>query len=396
MRKLPSNTTQTPKRSAFTLVELIVVITIVLIILAMTAGAVNYSLNAEKVGGAARQVQSYLAGARDRAIHAGEPRGVRFVRNTDPVDLSDPADPNLRTITSLLFVGPSEPWNEGNIRLERATTTATLASVVSASPDSGWFELAARDTLHVGLRVRIPNDRSGSWYTVIGFNHTNDVWPTNVGGTATVPPAFNLDDSITTNDDPYPLKVFISPPYRDPATNPAGEIQAFAGGGPNTYSLELPSVILPERPVLLPKGTVIDLDSSDVPGSWQGLFQTSTGSSTPAFYDVMFSPRGTVTGDAASKGVLHFYMTDLNAVALFRSFRIANPPGPGVIAPWIPAEEITNDVGVIEPIGDRALVSVFTQTGAVSSHPIDVTDADANGYADDPYYFAETGEVLDQ
>ncbi len=402
-------------RTGFSLVELLVVITIILIVLAMTAGAVNYSLTGEKVGGAARQVQSYLAGARDRAIHAGSPVGVRFVRNTEPVDPNDPTDPNARTVTSLLFVGQSEPWSEGNIRLERdpgrAAAGDPTASIVAASPDSGWFELASRQTFHAGLRIRIPNDRSGSWYTVVSFrSDLNDVWPRSVGGNAIVPPIFNPGDGAAATDDPFPLKLQISPPYRDPATNPPAERQAFAGGGPNTYQLELPNVILPERPVLLPKGTVVDLDSSDIPDSWQIPGRGSFITATPAFYDIMFSPRGNVIGDAASKGILHFYVTDQNAVSLFRQHLVENviPVSP-VFPPVIPADELPIG-GNPEPIGERALVSIFTQTGAVSSHPIDVTDnadprdingdgittGQGDGIAEDPYFFAETGEVLDQ
>lgn len=405
MRTLPL---RNQTRRGFTLIELLVVVSVLLILLAFTAGAVNYSLNAEKVGGAARQVQSYLAGARDRAIHAGDVRGVRFVRDPD----------NPRLVSSLLFIGPSEAWSEGNMRLERGVAGSNLANVVAASPDSGWFELAARNSLHVGLRIRIPNDRSGSWYTIVGFNDSAMVWPPQVGGTATLPPVFDPSDGSSSNDDPFPLKVFISPPYRDPATNPAGEVQAFAGGGPNTYRLELPNVVLPERPVLLPKGTVIDLDSSDIPTSWQitdftGTAGRASGFSTPAFWDVMFSPRGTVTGDAASKGVLHFYVTELNSVDLFRAHLADNivPQlgGAPLPHPIVPADEIPDGAGGAEPIGDRALISVFTQTGAVSAHPLDPSDPvdfwdydnDSNnnepdGIAEDPFYFAETGEVMDQ
>ncbi len=362
-------------RGAFTLIELIVVIAVLLILLVFTAGAVNYAMDAEKVGGGARQVQSYLAGARDRAIHSKQLRGVRFVR-----DLDNPA-----IVSSLMFVGPSEPWSEGNIRLERVPG-ARFATVVAASPDSGWWELAARRTFYErGLRIRIPNDRSGSWYTVIAFNNSNGVW------SAPVPPVFNPNDSDTSNDDPFPLKIIISPPYRDPATNPVGEVQAFAGGGPNTYQLELPNVILPERPVLLPKGTVVDLLASDIPDGWPT--RTSLTSNVPAFMDVMFSPRGSVVGDAASKGVLHFYVTELTSVDVFRDYLSTISPPP---LPNVPAEEVPDGNGGTEPIGDRALVSLFTQTGSVSSHPIDVTDLDGDFIADDPYYFAETGEVLDQ
>ena len=37
----------------------------------------------ERIGAGARQVQSLLQGARDRAIHTGEPRGVRFFVDAD-------------------------------------------------------------------------------------------------------------------------------------------------------------------------------------------------------------------------------------------------------------------------------------------------------------------------
>ena len=39
-------------------------------------------------------------------------------------------------------------------------------------------------------------------------------------------------------------------------------------------------------------------------------------------------------------------------------------------------------------------MSIFTQTGAVSVHPVDPTDTlnGGNGFADDPFYYAETGE----
>ena len=48
-------------------------------------------------------------GARDRAIYAKQPRGVRFL-----VDQQNP-----RTCSSMVYIGPSDPWSEGRIRLER-------------------------------------------------------------------------------------------------------------------------------------------------------------------------------------------------------------------------------------------------------------------------------------
>jgi hypothetical protein len=43
------------------------------------------------------------------------------------------------------------------------------------------------------------------------------------------------------------------------------------------------------------------------------------------------------------------------------------------------------------PISDRKVVSLFTQTGAVTISSIDPTDLDNNGIADDPFLFAEVG-----
>jgi hypothetical protein len=58
-------------------------------------------------------------------------------------------------------------------------------------------------------------------------------------------------------------------------------------------------------------------------------------------------------------------------------------------APWLP------DYADDEPFlpRDRRIVSIFTQTGAVSSHPVYVTDGEYDGIESDPMYFAETGRT---
>jgi hypothetical protein len=38
-------------------------------------------------------------------------------------------------------------------------------------------------------------------------------------------------------------------------------------------------------------------------------------------------------------------------------------------------------------------VTLFPQTGAISSHPIYLDDVNVNGVCDDPFRYAETGEV---
>ena len=98
-------------RRAFTMVELLIVVAILLVLTTMTIVAVDLTFQSERVRGGSRQVQSLLEGARDRAIFAGRPVGVRFLVDSDPL--------NARKCTSMVYVGSSDPWKEGTITLKR-------------------------------------------------------------------------------------------------------------------------------------------------------------------------------------------------------------------------------------------------------------------------------------
>ncbi len=248
----------------FTLIELLVVVTILLILILMTVTAIDFTFTAERIRSASRQVQSALAGARDRAIFAKEPRGLRFLVDTD----------EPRQVTSLIYVGGSRNWTEGQVRLERLddnpappnTADGPDVRIVRGDASCGWYTLFVRGFLGVfedrnlngvldagedqngnGLldldapRIKIPADDNGSWYTVLTYRLT----------------ASNQVLELVT-------------PYRDPGTTPPTEVVAFQGTGPNTYILELPPRILPDaQPILLPEGACIDLDGSGIPPTIQ-------------------------------------------------------------------------------------------------------------------------------
>lgn len=352
-------------RAGFTLVELLVVISILLILMVMTVSAVNFTLNDEKVGSATRQIQSFLEGARSRAIRSKAPVGVRFFRDTE-LNGTD-------MVTTMAYIAPGDTWDEGTIRLERSVPAAAVADTVAGNWETFWWELYKRDQLELGMRIKIPNSPSGSWYTITGFNSA-------FSGSG--PAAFDPSD-------PYPLQMTISPAYRDPATSPAGQQIAFSDGGPGDYSLELPPRILPRQPVLLPDGTCLDLLSSkNLP-----LFSSQPAtSSTSQHFDIMFAPRGTVIGAAASTGLIHFYVGEVPAALAFRDYLTNSPPA-AAISVFVPPEEFVIEAGGnAEPVGRRAIVSLYTQTGSIVSVPegVDPTDADSDGLADDPYFFAET------
>jgi len=403
-------------REGFTLVELLVVISIIVLLLTMTAITVNFSRDSERVVGAALQVQSFLSGARDRAIHAKEPRGVRFFLDSN----------NFRAITAMAYIDPAEYWSGGDakgvaIRLERpdlnGDNVADSASVtiVAGNTQNQWWQLKRRGLLFDGLRIRIPKGPTGTWYTI----------------------STQLID--LTNPPPEAQYLVLQTPYVDPGISSPRTVDAFNGAGPTDYELELPPRILPMDPVRLPLNTIIDLDGSKVPQAWRPLSAAGGSSSGnfeySQFMDVVFSPKGSIVGGAAAGGVIQFYICDQqDSIALKEQFVLNDisyltpnptlPPGaPASLkfssngldlptakvmlfnqfvtgtrfiptlairsssATWLPDYPDTNPYLV----RDRRIVTLFTQTGAVSSHPVFMSDFDFDGIENDPMYFAETG-----
>ncbi|RMG33232.1 MAG: prepilin-type N-terminal cleavage/methylation domain-containing protein [Planctomycetota bacterium] len=142
-------------RSGFTLTEMLVVITIFVILLAMTITAVNVSMDRERIRSAARQMQSYIEGARDRAIFAKLPRGVRFL-----IDAKNPAAGTspVYTVSSMIYVGATEDWSEGEVHVFAPGGRANVIEGVGA----GWHNLYRRGLLEAGNKIKL----GGLWYTV--------------------------------------------------------------------------------------------------------------------------------------------------------------------------------------------------------------------------------------
>ncbi|HQZ67295.1 MAG TPA: prepilin-type N-terminal cleavage/methylation domain-containing protein [Planctomycetaceae bacterium] len=396
-------------RNGFTLVELLIVVSIMALLLTMTLMAVNFSRDSERVVSAALQVQSMLSGARDRAIYAREPRGVRFFVDQD----------NYRAVTSMVYIDPSEYWDKGNIQLQRPDiapndNVADSANVtVVAGAQVHWWELKRRGLLFDGLRVRIPKGTTGTWYTI----------------------STQLID--ITNPPSATQYLVLQIPYADPGDTKVTSVKAFDSGGPEDYELELPARILPMDPVKLPADTIIDLDGSKLPPSWRPSFAVGSAGTGNAqysqFMDVVFSARGTVIGGAAAGGVIHFYICDsVDSLSLkdefVKSLTPYTPLPPGAPptltlsangqniptgqvltfnallqagnyfvptneiytanAPWLPEHDTDPYL-----VRNRRVVSIFTQTGAVSSSQIYVNDADSDGNENDPFRYAETGET---
>ena len=419
-------------RLGFTLIELLIVIGLLLLLAGMTVSAINITVDGDKVRSGARQVQSYLEGARDRAIYSKAPRGVRF--------LLDPT--NDRTVSSLVFIGPTDNWSDGTIQLERLDDDSDNAGVADHNPDiiadstgslalivrgfdndtsfpspTGWVDLYRRRLLTNGARIRIPRD-GGTWYTV---------------QTDLLPYADPLDPLyVGTN---YPPRLKLTVAYRESPTNlNLSAVPAFnPGSGPQTYELELPPTVLPnQEPILMPKGVVIHLDrcsdnveqqpnattaagnrGNKLPSGWktQGIALAASENSGFVYrtdMDVMFSPRGVVIGSAAQRGLIHFYICDQKDADRDRlewNSPVFYAYGPSA-ATTVSVPEYTLRTGGPNDgtrRGDKIITTLFTRTGAISTHQVHPdSDLTNPGYTSsstpalreyERFRFAETGEV---
>ena len=441
-RSLP--TYRRHRHAAFTLIELMVSIAIMLIIVSMTVIVVDFTLESERVRGAARQMQSYLEGARDRAIFANEPRGVRL--------LLDQQDRNA--VTSIVYIGAVETWTEGSIHLERKDVIAPSGEADSGDVDvvvgdsTGWVRLMQRGLLTGNPRIKIPAGENGSWYTVNikgifgpdgapgkegdddDGNGIIDYLDINGNGSKEADEPWDLNEvGATGGGDTNEL--WLTTPYREPANTDVDEVRAFRfGSGPKTYELELPARMLPnEQPSLLGKGVAIDLRSSRLPQSW---YNSTTGAFSDRM-DILFSPRGTIVGTPASAGVIHLVLAETPDVNFGVPLRpsLWNSGASYIAGNWVaPVDNLGNPIdtgmyykcvspsssaspaspgaspptwgnfgnGDLIPDGgsvtwqafqkhENLIVTVFTRTGAISAHPVYPL------YDDNAFRYAEVGEV---
>jgi prepilin-type N-terminal cleavage/methylation domain-containing protein len=389
-------------RAGFTLVELLVVISIMLLLAAAAAPVALSLLNGRSLREASSSTQAMLAGARDRAAASREPRGVRLI--------TDVSNPSL--VRELRFIRPSTPvvsgsaivvdavWNAGwdnftvpfppdpgppvnpnrpaNQPVVQSSSWPTGATV--ANPQFSMVVLlGCNDFLKLrSLPYRIAADGNRVYFGVIrlatsgqllGFSTTD----TMIAHTA------NLDSADLTRTEPCPqlrLDQPLNRPYPFDFLRP-GQLP-YAAAIPGNYSADVMSLIgdhytIPigavelegETPVLLPAGVVIDLGYIDPTGTVvPDPSNVRLSKLQPEYtnWDIMFSPAGPVIGSAASDAHIFLWLREETAstqdLPVATSDPVTNLPMPpsGQLR-MIPT---TNT-------GNHGIVAVVSRTGLVRS-----------------------------
>jgi prepilin-type N-terminal cleavage/methylation domain-containing protein len=379
-------------RPGFTLIELLVALSILLILATITIRLVNTTLDSDRLKAGSRELQSYLAGARDRAIYAGQPRGVRFIP-----DATDPYN-----VRSFVYIGASTNYTDGGLLDISSTGAVNFESTGTTLP--AWQNLWNRGLLTSGAQIQLSQGPN----VILAF--------------------------LTVAPNPAPTGT-TGPPT-------AFMITAIPGSGvfpllAVSYQLHLaPAILTGEQPRSLPQNIVIDLRTSVLPTSWPAPTAAST-------YDVLFSPQGTVYGPLASSGRIHFVLADLSDTTgemLINSLSTPSLVRFQLNAPWqvstayvvgniivpnpsssvayrcttagtsgttpptqfsnpAPNQTITDGGAIWQSFVKKAnlIVSLATATGRVTTHPVDFSPNDTlaigtvSGY--DSFRYAEIGEV---
>lgn len=174
-------------RDGFTLIELMVVITIIVLVSAVALPAVLPALAHRQVSEAGRMLQGALVGARDKAIHDGRPSGIRllpdpaFTGINPATGLVDPAYP--LAYSRIVPIDPAPEYTEGYCTVRPSVQYANVVTDPTGVGKYAWPTLVLEEAptdkhgapnpptswlwnVRVGDKVQL--NGAGPWYTIVG------------------------------------------------------------------------------------------------------------------------------------------------------------------------------------------------------------------------------------
>jgi prepilin-type N-terminal cleavage/methylation domain-containing protein len=154
-----------PSRSAFTLIEMLIVVSIMMILVAAGATAMRPANDSRRVREAARAINVYLSSARNHAMETGRPCGVmlrRFqgtpsaVMNLDQCEVPAPYCGDTETAT---------------MSVQRSASTITHGSYLCDYTATFGADFTV-SLVHVGDLIQF--NQQGPFYTIAGPSTAND------------------------------------------------------------------------------------------------------------------------------------------------------------------------------------------------------------------------------
>lgn len=339
------------RRSAFTLVELLVVMVIIAMLAALALGTLRRTPE-DRINATARQLQSQILLARSLAGRDQRITGLRLLQKA--------GDPWIVDGVELIS---SPGYDTGTASVGFDTVTGTW--VVTNDTLGEWGRLApvalnanGRGLIRAGQRVELPAG-SGRWYVIS-----------------------SVAELVSDN------RFTIQGHYTPSVSNGSGGFNAV----PNVnvpYRLELaPTATAGQEPLRFQPGVGIDL------AGCRNVIDS---------LEILFAPGQGLVGENASGGNIFLYLATLEDIELSRNLPMV-PPHPVIASPTVydeahvitvPANVSTDPAIPGVPKTEPAALAIFAQTGNVISVPVDLTPVSAADLrANDPYVNARRGKEL--
>lgn len=257
-------------RRAFTLMEMLVVIVILLILMGMTLVLVGTFNIRDTTADAANQVVATCSQARQRAAKFGERRGVRLILR-----------PGEHYVTSMVPIGGPSKFDQST----QPPTVTDAAGTVTPNPDAAQI----RVTTATGATESVLSNIPALW----GNMETAGILDT-AGAQIMINGRFYHMRKVGGN---WRTTRAVSEPYRNALTD---------------YTLQGLKMVVTTNAeaVELPRGSVIDLDHSIIPTEW-----TLPSGDHSDKMDIVFSPLGKQIGPLLpAGGTIMLLVTNINDI----------------------------------------------------------------------------------